>query len=297
MPRGKHRRKKGSGPKSTAIGDRTLPPLPDPRSIERDIASIFASDREMTELDRAQELMYDAWEAGTSKRRIALALKALKISPRCADAYALLAEHSEPGSDEKLRLYRAGVEAGEQALGKRAFSEDVGHFWGLLETRPYMRARQGLAQTLWQRGAREDALEHYRGMLRLNPNDNQGIRYLLLACYLELESMSELEALLRKYREDGAAAWTYTAALAAFRREGDAATSRKLLTEGFRSNRHVPAYLLGERRLPEALPDYISWGGEDEAAYYAVDFAEGWRKVPGVLDWLARHCEKAGPPS
>ncbi|HXY17585.1 MAG TPA: tetratricopeptide repeat protein [Gaiellaceae bacterium] len=69
------------------------------------------------------------------------------------------------------------VAAGERALGPRIFAEGAGYFWGLVETRPYMRARAALAALLWKLGRREEALEHARELLRLNPNDNQGIRY------------------------------------------------------------------------------------------------------------------------
>lgn len=95
----------------------------------------------------AAHLMYDAWGASDPKRRIALAKKALGLSPLCADAYVLLAQETASNLDQAIELYRQGVEAGEMALGKAAFRDDVGHFWGLLETRPYMRARHGLAQT------------------------------------------------------------------------------------------------------------------------------------------------------
>ena len=37
--------------------------------------------------------------------------------------------------------YAKGVEAGELALGPKGFKQYAGHFWGFLETRPYMRAR------------------------------------------------------------------------------------------------------------------------------------------------------------
>ena len=76
--------------------------------------------------------------------------------------------------------------AGERALGAQAFEEDVGHFWGLLETRPYMRARAGLAASLWTAGDEVEAVEHYQDMLRLNPGDNQGHRYVLLGCLLQM---------------------------------------------------------------------------------------------------------------
>jgi hypothetical protein len=96
-------------------------------------------------------LIYDAWDSSDKKRRIALAKKALEISPLCADAYFLLAQETARNLDQAIELYRQGVEAGEKAIGKAAFRDDVGHFWGLLETRPYMRARQGLAQTRHRR--------------------------------------------------------------------------------------------------------------------------------------------------
>jgi tetratricopeptide (TPR) repeat protein len=82
-------------------------------------------------------------------------------------------------------LYEMGVRAGERALGEEFFTEEVGNFWGILETRPYMRAREGLANALWALGERDQALAHYREMLELNPVDNQGVRYELADCLLE----------------------------------------------------------------------------------------------------------------
>ena len=60
------------------------------------------------------------------------------------------------------------------ALGAEGFEEYAGHFWGFLETRPYMRARAGLAIALIKLGDESAAIEHFRAMLKLNPNDNQG---------------------------------------------------------------------------------------------------------------------------
>ena len=156
-----------------------------------------------------------------------------------------MAQETARNAEEALQLYRQGVEAGEKALGKTAFRDNVGHFWGILETRPYMRARHGLARSLWESGAREEAVTHYRDMLRLNPNDNQGIRYILLDCFLTLGRDGDADKLLRRYKDDGAAAWAWSAALALFRREGDCPASRKALARAVRSNNHVSAYLLG----------------------------------------------------
>ena len=59
-------------------------------------------------------------------------------SPLCADAYVLLAQETAKDLDQTIEICRQGVEAGEKALGKTAFRENAGRFWGLLETRLYM---------------------------------------------------------------------------------------------------------------------------------------------------------------
>jgi len=215
----------------------------------------------------------------------------------CADAYVLLAEEGAKSLEEAKALYARGVEAGERALGPLAFEEDVGHFWGLLETRPYMRARAGLAQVLWASGDRDGAVAHYRDMLRLNPGDNQGIRYILAAALLELGDNGALRDLLRAYDDDGSPYWTYTKALLAFRAGGATGEAGRLLAEAVRSNGHVPAFLSGEKDLPEAAPAFITLGGEDEAVEYVRACSEAWRRTAGALEWLRRVVAELPRPS
>lgn len=289
------------------------PPMSDRRSIERLLADIgrllseqeFDSEDDVnaflqqalrsgrvpptaprTPIEQAQDLVYDAWEA-SGQRRVELARHALEISPDCADAYVLLAEDTASGFEEARDLYKKGVAAGERALGPQAFEEDVGHFWGILETRPYMRARAGLAACLWASGERNAAIEHYRDMLRLNPNDNQGVRYMLAACLLITGRDEDLERLLAQYEDDPTAVWLYTRALVTFCREGDSPKARAQLRDAIGQNPHVPDFLLGRKRLPRSLPAYIGFGDENEAMGYAASFFVGWRQRPGALDWLA----------
>lgn len=249
-----------------------------------------------TPLDRAQQLMYEAFEAGP-RRQIALARQALDVCPDCADAYVLLAEHA-PTLEETLELYRQGVAAGQRAIGTQGFQEYQGHFWGLLETRPYMRARQGLAQSLWEAGRQEEAVEHYQEMLRLNPDDNQGIRYLLASVLLETDRDGDLLRLLKQYEEDASAEWAYTTALLAFRQEGDSHRAGDLLAEATKANRHVPAYLLGDKPLPRKLPEYVGFGDESEAVCYASQYLSGWKDSPGAISWLRKvlHAPLTRPP-
>jgi tetratricopeptide (TPR) repeat protein len=311
--RKKERREKPRSGKSAA--DKSRPQVSDRRALEKtlrdlhrvlaeqDFASMDEANRFLsglllendgkvpsrapdTPLDKAQDLMYEAWDA-EGAQRVALARRALELSPDCADAYVLLAEETAQNLTEARDLYAQGVAAGERALGEQMFADNVGHFWGILETRPYMRARLGLARCLWEAGDHEAAIEHCRELLRLNPNDNQGVRGVLLDRLLILRLDDEALQLLEQYRDDGTATWLYNWALCVFRREGDVPEARRRLKEAIDQNPHVRELLLGRKRLPEHPPDMITLGGEDEAAVYAMASFVSWWQTPGALDWLA----------
>jgi tetratricopeptide (TPR) repeat protein len=238
-------------------------------------------------LYRAQDLCWDAFDSPSRKQRIELAKRALELSPDCADAYVILA-YEERAVKRSLDLYAKGVEAGERALGPATFTSQRGHFWGILETRPYMRARFGLARSLWKIKRQDEAIAHFSDMLQLNPSDNQGVRYLLARYLLEVGRDSDAEDILKFYEEDCSAEWNYTRLLIRFRKDGDSDAARDLLWVAIKTNYHVPSFLIGERPLPARLPDRFRLGFIDEAMCYAADNATVWRKTPGALLWLAR---------
>ena len=247
-------------------------------------------------LNKAQDLMYDAWETLEKPRAVALAKRAIKISPLCADAYVLLAQRAATSLEEEKKLYELGVKAGEMALGPDGFREYAGHFWGFLETRPYMRARAGLAQALWAEGHHTEAVRHYREMLSLNRGD-QGLRYLLAACLLRLKDDAGLERLLERHQDDGSAYMVYTRALLAFRKTGASKQAKKLAEEAWQSNVHIPAALCGAKKVADPGAGYYTMGGEDEAAYYLDEFGFAWRDTPGAIAWLVKAAESLKPRS
>ena len=145
---------------------------------------------------RAEDLVCEAWEAAGPRRA------ALALWPHCADGYVLLAQAAS-SLEEARELLERGVTAGERAVGPRVFGQDAGDFWLIFETRPYMRARAALAATLWRLGRREEAVEHQRDLLRLNPRDNQGLRYRQSNWLLALECYDELEEPFAAHAGDG----------------------------------------------------------------------------------------------
>ncbi|KAI0802197.1 hypothetical protein GGR55DRAFT_701145 [Xylaria sp. FL0064] len=84
-------------------------------------------------------------------------------------------------SRTKLEQEEAALRAhpGDFFLPSNVFENGVGRFWGLFETRLYMRARFAAADALLQIDtirAVEKALAHFQDMLRLCRSDNMGVR-------------------------------------------------------------------------------------------------------------------------
>jgi tetratricopeptide (TPR) repeat protein len=236
-------------------------------------------------LEKAQEIVYEAWDWRDRGKRLSLARQALQISPYCADAYNLLAAESDD-LKEQIGFYQKAVEAGKASLGEACFKEDVGFFWGLVETRPFMRAMQGLAWCYWKSGRGAEAIGIYREMLRLNPGDNQGVRYPLISCLLEEKRWNEAEAFLKEHGDEISCHMAYSRALLSFAISGKGGQSDAYLREAFKKNRFVPLYLIGEKYVPYSLPDYYGLGDENEAIVYADLELNAWKKAPGAVEWV-----------
>jgi len=293
----KPQRQKPAGRKAGKAAAETHAGIPERRAMEgalRELArGLSGRPATNTPLERAQELMDQALDARDEQRGVQLAQQALATAPDCADAYSFLAERA--GSrKEALALYEQAVAAGERTLGRDIFEQAVGHFWGILETRPYMRARLGLATALWTAGRRDEAIAHLWEMLRLNPGDNQGVRYTLAHLLFFHDRDDHLARLLEQYADEGSATWAYSKTLLEFRRHGDMPEARRLLQEAKRSNKFVPAYLDG-RKHPgaEQLP-YYSPGAESEALEYIHGFLSAWKSTPGAIPWLRRNAQGTG---
>jgi tetratricopeptide (TPR) repeat protein len=227
-------------------------------------------------------LIYEAMDA-RGRRQLQLIRRALELSPDCADAYVMLAERSSDPAEQRS-YYEQAVAAGERALGLAAFTDADRSFWGDVSTRPYMRARFGLADSLAGRGETAAAIEHFQALLQLNPNDNQGARYRVLSLLLAANRSDEAEAVLAAY-DEASAHWCYAGVLAALKRDDRGLAGRRLRA-ALRTNRHVPKYLTGQRDLPDPVPEEYMWGSNEEAALCAADLIAAWAATPGATAWL-----------
>jgi hypothetical protein len=232
----------------------------------------------------------DAWQALDEARHAdaaELAMRAIMADHLAFDAHVVLARCTASDTIAIAILREAALE------GKRQHDNVItgtsGRYWTDLTNRPYMRAMHELAVTLWRRGLtqdRHDAIDVATRMLRLNPNDNQGIRFLLWNWLPEMGLWDEMRPILRKHRDERRCETLFTSALDAIRRHDGVAAD--LLAQAIRSNVHVAPLLLADRPPADPGTDSVAWMGPEEAAAYAHHAHANWRKIEGALDMLRR---------
>lgn len=232
---------------------------------------------------RAQELAFEAWDAPDRKSAVRLAKQALEIDPACVDAYNVLAECA-PSAQQAGTLYRKGLAAWEQTHAE-ALREWRGEFWGIVETRPYMRALGGLALALTAVAKADAACEVWQRMLELNPNDNQGVRAPLLAHHLEAGRLEEAGRIVRAYDDDAGADFIWSRVLYEYLTKGPD-EAKRTVRQARKWNRHVHPMLVGRRR-PGRVGDSVAMGSPEEAAYALSVCGPAWLAHPEALAWLS----------
>ncbi|MDF0725811.1 tetratricopeptide repeat protein [Cytobacillus sp. S13-E01] len=246
-----------------------------------------SSQVKLSNKEKAQDLLFNAYETNGNKRQ-QLAKKALKLYPNSPDAYTILAE-DETDPAEQQKLYLLGMEAGEKELGQAFFSENKGHFWGIVSTRPYMRAKYNYGMLLHDIGMLEEAIRQYEELLELNPNDNQAVRYELFIAYVENGMIQEAESLLNQYNEEITAHGTYNKLLVEYLKNGPSNKAKKLLKTAKDKNPYVIDYLIRKKKLPVSTPATYGLGEESEAIIYAEQHLHVWQEYVELIDWLKKN--------
>lgn len=238
---------------------------------------------------RAQELAYEAMEADDPFDALRLVDEAQKLDPDCTDAQRLMVSLLPMELDNRIQLMREVVAKAEQSLGEKFIEENKGHFWGVLSTRPYMRARQELGELLTAADKLEEAIAVYERMLELNPNDNQGVRYSLVGLYLAIKRGQAASDLLSRYpgEED------YTAVFACGRviehwLASRAVDAQSALLKARTVNPFVERYLAGTRKPPGRLPSSYRPGDDSEAQVAAAELSPACARLPEFTAWLRK---------
>ncbi|MEN0045843.1 MAG: hypothetical protein AAF806_02160 [Bacteroidota bacterium] len=254
--------------------------------VGQSIYDMELPDHEKTDADKAQELVWEAYELPIDKGR-RRAKKALKLDPDCIAAHEYIG-NTYQYYHKRGPHFEKGVEIGRRIFGGDFLKTNKGHFWGVTETRPFMRCLGMLAECYYNPGQTTKAIEIWKEMLELNPNDNQGMRYNLLAALLEQRDLKSYEKYRKEYDDEDSSFFLFSDALKAFIEEGDTTKSRQILRAAIGSNKYVVPIMTSEYP-PEEYPDSYGWGNEDQAIIYAHMAWRAWRRNDGARDWMKKY--------
>jgi tetratricopeptide (TPR) repeat protein len=235
----------------------------------------------------AHELLSAAEDATHPLEMLPSLLRAVRLDPACLDARMLLATIAGGPSDELIEEFQQILVTGETDLGQTFFQENCGSFWMLIETRPYMRARARLAELLQDAGRIDEAISHFEAMLQLNPNDNQGVRYTLMCCYLQTGKLEAARKLFSRYNEE-TALWLWSRVLERYL-AAELTEAIGLLSRARKENRYFEEFLMKRRALPKNPPPYYSPGSVSEAVVCIATIGVAWTQYPEVVMWLNKH--------
>lgn len=209
-------------------------------------------------------------------------LKSTEIDPTYADGYNHLGNIAWRKGDwaQAEDLYRqAFVLAKPEIKNLR-----VGEFWGILESRPFMRALHGLGLTAGKQGRFKEAIGIFKRMLKLNPNDNQGARYLIGSLYHQCGDLEKAIWWYKRNGDDPHNLYNYGLALVQQHKLNMAA---KTFIFAISTNPYIAPMLLDEA-LPET--DWwhgTSWAEPDCAVDYIVEYGEWWDEEELPLSFLS----------
>ena len=173
---------------------------------------------------------------------------------------------------ETIEDYQRAIDLFRTTKGEEYFEEYKGYFWGMHETRPFMMHLLEQAMLLLKDGQKEKGVNQLEYILELNPDDNQGIRHILISQYLELNRLKEAEDLLNLFDEEYSATWAFSELLLSIKNKEEKEIIEMLYGRAIEMNKHVIPFLTGKKKFPKEFPGFYSVGDENEAVIY-VDLA------------------------
>lgn len=216
---------------------------------------------------KALEKLEEAQDCENEKEAKKLAKEALEIDPHCAEAKRFLFSFEENLFKLLEKIDKAIKEEEKYLKEEGLFTEEnIGDFYGLFETRSYIRLMMDKLQLLLNLGrfsmAKEVALE----IIRLNENDNTGARFILMALYTYFEDEKGLNDLLKKYPDDTLISSVSQMILSY--KLGDLNKALKYLKEASKRNKHFIKMMTKEIKEEEF------WEFLESGMYFIGDKSE-----------------------
>ena len=158
--------------------------------------------------------------------------------------------------------------------------------WSWTENRPAVRSLVRLVYLELHRGNNAAALTLAQQVLALNPDDNHGLRTLVINALLRAGDDEAALQLARAYPEDANPEIAYGEVLALYRlgRKGEALLA---LEDAIQALPKLPRFLTAAKvRKPRIDAFGVRMGGDDQAWIYRQEMRDVWQATPGMLQWL-----------
>ncbi len=240
-------------------------------------------DEALNNSEKAEDKIYKAYELSKAKGK-KLAEEALILDPNCILAYQYLGEQ-QTNLNKARAYYRKGIEIGKSKFGGEFEEENKGHFWMIFETRPYMSCIFNLSECEYMEGNINEAIKLIEYMLELNPNDNQGARYILSSHLLEAKEYEKYKIHSELNSDDGGIFFKFNNALFEFINSPESKSAVTLLKEAIKHNKFVIPRLETNSQMRS---NSYSLGSEDEANYYCEYNVMLWRNIEGAIEWAKK---------
>ena len=239
---------------------------------------------DLTVEEQAQDLVFEAYELTPAKARLNID-KAFKLDPNCIEAYEYLASR-EKKAEKALVIFEKGIAIGRKKFGGKFLEQNKGIFWGIHETRPFLRCLYNKADILLIMGKITESVVVMEEILELNTGDNQGVRFQLLSVLIMLDDPEKFKKYDKMFADDKhSASILYSRALFAFKTEGNNAHARKILNNAFNKNPFVVQKMLDKDFKLIDVNGY-TLGSPEEADIYLSYALHSWYKTEGAFDWL-----------
>lgn len=246
-------------------------------------------DYENSPLDDAYELLNKATAARNVKDAKRFAEQAYKKSKACVDAAIFLADIEE-NFLEKEKILNEAIEYEKKRLEKEKYfgKDNIGDFYGLFETRPYIRALYFKADLFLLEGKIGQAMNICKEILRLNEHDNTGARYVLMAIYAYFENEEEMLKLYKQYNEDNLEMLFPLFIL--YYKLGDDKKAIKYLDMINKENPHFVKFFKGNiKQNDKLIPGTYSMGDSSEVLMYFDKYDFLISTVITIRDFVLEH--------
>lgn len=245
-----------------------------------------------TILDDAYELLEKAENAKSKTQAIKYAKKAYDMCPDCFDA-VLFQVHLEDNPLKRWKLLEEGLEFEKDRLENEGYfkKDNIGHFYGMFETRPYIRGLFAKADYLVLDGKIKQARDVCKEILKLNKNDNTGARYLLMAIYAFLEEENDMLKLFKKYPEESLEMLFPLFIL--YYKQGDDKKTKEYLDRINKANPDFIKFFKGTMKENTKVPyGYYSKGDSSEVIMYFKNYDFLVETIPTIDYYILKYSKK-----